>query len=108
MDRISDEVSKSLVPELRKVNMLLADEAYSAAYENMRKKSRNNNVDYNNEYCLAQISNFNKLIAISNEKGIPIFDIDLDDSAAEGQKKTLKWFKYLYSAFADRIIELTK
>ena len=107
MDRISEEIKKSLVPALGQVGMLLEEGKYSTAYENMRLKFKDNHADYRNEYCLAQISNFNKLIAMSNEKAVPIFDIWLR-SAAEGQKKTLNWFRHLYNTLADRILELTQ
>ena len=107
IDRIADEINKSLIPALSQANMLLSREKYSTAYENMRAKFKNDNVNYSNEYCLAQISNFNKLIAISNEQGIPVFDITLN-SATEGQRRTLNWFKLLYNSLADRIIELTQ
>ena len=72
----------------------------------INEKFKNENVKYENIYCLAQISNFNKLIAISNEQSIPVFDITLN-KATDGQKKTLNWFKMLYKAMAERIIELT-
>lgn len=106
IDRISKEITTTLVPELDKSSMLLPKNKYTEAYEVMRSTFYNNNVDYKNDYCLAQVSNFNKLIAISNEKAIPIFDIILD-SATDGQQRTLQWFKVLYNALADRIIKLT-
>ncbi len=107
IDRISDEISNELVPELEKMNMTIKGTKYVDSYNRMKNSFKDNNVDYRNEYCLAQISNFNKLIAISNEQSIPIFDIELD-LATEGQRKTLAWFKRLYLALADRIIELTE
>ena len=65
-----------------------------------------NDINYNDPFCIAQISNFNKLIAISNETSTPIFDIQLKNPT-EGQLRTLGWFKKLYGAMAERIIELT-
>ena len=106
INRIGDEVTNTLIPVLQENDMLLSDEKYNKAYCSMEKKFKNENVKYENIYCLAQISNFNKLIAISNEKSIPVFDITLS-TATEGQKKTLNWFKMLYRAMAERIIELT-
>lgn len=105
IDRISKEVEKTLVPSLHKCGMLLDKRAYVSAYDNMRSKFRNNNVNYKDCYRLAQISNFNKLIAMSNERSIPVFDIELDN-ATLGQKRTLIWFKLLYKSFAERIVEL--
>lgn len=106
MDRISNEIVNLLVPELSKMNMTLDSEKYESAYEDMKNKFQNNNVDYADPYCLAQISNFNKLGAISNESAVPVFDIKLD-LATQGQRKTLNWFHLLYYALAERIIKLT-
>lgn len=106
MDRISIEVTESLVPELKQANMILDEELYSDAYGGMKSKFKNNNVNYKDPYCLAQISNFNKLIAISNEEAVPVFDIKLD-LATSSQRRTLNWFHLLYFALADRIIKLT-
>lgn len=105
IDRISNEVVNSLIPSLQLSGMTLEENKYSVAYEDMKNKSSNNNIDYKDKYCLAQISNLNKLIAISNENSIPIFDIRLD-MAHEGQRRTLNWFKFLYKIFAERIIQL--
>ena len=106
IDRISNEIIQTLVPALETVGMTLEKEKYNVAYTNMKNKFKNDSVKYKDYYCLAQISNFNKLIAISNEKSIPVFDIQLDN-ATSGQERTLKWFKHLYKAIAERIMELT-
>lgn len=106
INRISTEVTETLIPSLEEMGMLMPNEKYMDACQNMEQKIKNYNAKYENMYCLAQISNFNKLIAISNEQSIPVFDITLD-KATEGQKKTLKWFKLLYKTMAERIIELT-
>lgn len=106
INRISAEVTETLIPALEGMEMLLPNEKYTNACKNMEQKFKNDSVKYDNIYCLAQISNFNKLIAISNEQSIPVFDITLN-KATEGQQKTLKWFKALYKSMAERIIELT-
>ena len=106
MDRISNEIIKTLIPSLEAAGMLMEDDVYENAYVNMRKKFEKDNVNYLDHYCLAQISNFNKLIAISNERSIPVFDINLE-KATSGQERTLRWFKRLYKALAERIVELT-
>ena len=106
INRISEEVEKALVPALKEKNMILNAELYKKSYETMRRKFRNDNVNYQDDYCLAQISNFNKLIAISNERSIPVFDITLN-SATSGQERTLNWFKVLYKSLAERIMDLT-
>lgn len=106
MDRISDEIVSTLLPSLQEAGMLMESDMYQQAYMNMKNKFEKDNVNYRDIYCLAQISNFNKLIAISNEKSIPVFDIKLDN-ATSGQERTLKWFKRLYKALAERVMELT-
>lgn len=104
--RISNEVTETLIPALGNSGMLLTNEKYEKAYNNMAQKFKNDNVKYEDVHCLAQISNFNKLIAISNEQSIPVFDIKLNQ-ATKGQRKTLNWFKMLYQSMAERIVELT-
>ena len=106
MNRISENVSNVLFPELEKEGMTLSRKKYDNAYKNMVSKFHINDINYNDPFCIAQISNFNKLIAISNETSTPIFDIDLK-KPTEGQLRTLGWFKKLYGAMAERIIELT-
>lgn len=108
MTQISDRVINQLLPVLQGLQMTLTTEQYEAAYSTMRKCDPNRSLDYPDNYCLAQISNFNKLIAISNEKSIPVFEINLDQELVqEGQRRTLSWFKFLYHALAVRIVELT-
>lgn len=106
INKISDEFVNTFVPALQKEEMLLKESVYKNAYENMRTKNEKN-IEYKDFYCLAQLSNFNKLIAVSNAKSIPIFEIERDSNFSEGQTKTLNWFKFLYKALAMRIIELT-
>ncbi len=105
MDKISDQIVNILVPSLKQEDMVLDDDKFKETYNKMVRSSTNNNINYKDFYCLAEISNFNKLIALSNHKSIPVFELSLD-TAGEGQKKTLNWFKYLYKAIADRVIGL--
>lgn len=107
MQQISDEVKNSLIPALEQNDMLLMDEIYKQAYENMQNVSNKDNIKYFDYYCLAQISNFNKLIGLSNQKGIPVFELKETEINFKGQYGTLHWFKFLYNAFAKRILELT-
>ena len=106
MDEIGNETIRSLVPALEQDDMLLNKMKYEKEYNKMVDISKKNNIDYPNVYCLAEISNFNKLIALSNQKSLPVFELRLN-RAHEGQLGTLKWFKFLYTALADRIIGLT-
>ena len=106
MNRISDNVSNILFPKLEQEGMTFTKEKYEKAYKNMVRRFHANDINYNDPFCIAQISNFNKLIAISNETSTPIFDIKLENPT-EGQLRTLGWFRKLYEVMAERIIELT-
>lgn len=100
MQRISKEITTLFVPELEKVHMTLSHEKYQeAALQNINISSQEKNLDI---YCLGQISNFNKLVALSNQQSIPIFELELNHAYA-GQKKTLQWFKRLFGVIATKI-----
>lgn len=104
MKRISKEITTVFVPELEKANMMLPHEKYVAAANcNEEISSQKKNLDL---YCLGQISNFNKLIALSNRQSIPIFELKLD-YAYQGQRNTLGWFKRLFGVIAEKIGILT-
>lgn len=91
MDRIALIVEESLIPNLEKEGMLLHDDKYdSTALLNKKLKS----LRTLNKYCIAEISNFNKLIAISNEKSIPIYELKAINLQG-GQQRTLNWFNSL-------------
>lgn len=79
MNRISENVSNILVPKLEEAGMTLPRKKYEDAYNNMVNKFHANDINYNDPFCIAQISNFNKLIAISNKTSTPIFDIFLEN-----------------------------
>lgn len=89
-----DEVVKSkLVPKLAVVDMLLQPEIYS------------------NEYCLAEISNFNTLGAKYQELGIPVFEltdkqIGSSGVALEIQTKSRDSFKEIFEKLANRIADI--
>lgn len=104
MDRISTVISQDLVPNLEKEGMLLSDDKYVAA-QIMNKKLKSQHRELQ-KYCIAEISNFNKLIAMSNDKSIPIFELS-NIGMQEGQRKTLGWFKALFDLIADKIILMT-
>lgn len=104
MDRISTVISQDLVPNLEKEGMLLSDEKYVTAQKlNKKLKSQHRELQ---KYCIAEISNFNKLIALSNDKSIPIFELS-NIGMQEGQRKTLGWFKALFDLIVDKIILMT-
>lgn len=104
MDRISDVIKTELVPNLKNEGMLLPDEKYVVAQKlNGNLKSQQRELQ---KYCIAEISNFNKLIALSNDKSIPIFELS-NTGMQEGQRITLGWFKALFELIANKIILMT-
>ncbi len=106
MNKISEEIVNTLVPAMEKENMLLKEYKYKSAYNWMARSTTEGNIDYYSYYCLAEISNFNKLIAISNQKSVPVFELHLED-ATISQRRTLSWFRHLFKSLAERIIRLT-
>lgn len=104
MNKIRAEVENELVPKLSSMDMLLKDASYIEA--NAMNKSLSSMREIS-KYCIAEISNFNKLIAISNKKSIPIFGLR-DEYFEEGQKRTLRWFRSLFGLMANKVIKLTK
>lgn len=104
MDKISDVINQELIPNLQSEGMLLPDEKYVDAQKlNSNLKSQHRELQ---KYCIAEISNFNKLIAMSNDQSIPIFELS-NKGMQEGQRKTLGWFKALFELIADKIILMT-
>ena len=108
MQKISEKITTQLVPGLQNHQMTLDVSQYDQSYETMRISAHEHHIDYPDSFCLDQISNFNKLIALSNATSVPVFEVQLDKQMQhEGQARTLSWFKFLYKAFATRILELT-
>ena len=82
----------------------IIDNKYIAAQElNSNLRSQHRDLQ---KYCIAEISNFNKLIAMSNDRSIPIFELS-NRGMQEGQKRTLGWFKALFDMIADKILLMT-
>lgn len=103
MERISDIVKEELIPNLGNEGMLLNPEKYGKAQRLNDKLNLDRPL---NKYCIGEISNFNKLIAISNERSIPIFELS-PDRMQEGQRRTLNWFRTLFDVMAQKILILT-
>ena len=95
IERLSETVRDVLVPSLRRVDMLLPDDAYS-----------------NPGFCLAEIPDFQTLNAAYQTHGIPVFalsDARLGHAGtvlAQYQEKRQQ-FDALFSSFADSIISIT-
>lgn len=94
---IDRDVANKLVPVLQNNQLLLSDKDYDSQ-----------GVKAN--FCLTKISNFNSLIAISQESQIPVYDLTIEQfpyaNHPEYEKK-LNQFKTTFSKLADKIISLT-
>jgi chromosome partitioning protein len=104
MDSIGTSIEEDLIPSLKNEGMLLDEHLYIKASKLNDTLFSQRPID---QYCIAEISNFNKLIAISNEKSIPIYELS-PKIMQEGQLKTLRWFKKLFDVMAEKIIILTE
>ena len=102
MKRISSIISNDLALNLEACGMMLPAAKYEEA-----KHIHLDNQRVPDNYNLAEISNFNKLIAISNKLSIPVFAIK-EDSLMESQKRTLAWFRSLFTIIAKKIEILTR
>lgn len=101
IDEINVRVKERLVPQLKKSGMVLPDSAYSDAAVNSEP------------YSLANISDFNTLIARSQECGVPIFELTDEQLKVTGPilEKTVEsreMFRQLFNRLADSIITLTQ
>lgn len=104
MDKIAVEVETMLIPRLQTEGMTLPSGRYSEAAQINGRLSK---VRKMNDFCIAEISNFNKLIAISNKTSIPIFELN-ENMLGDTQRRTLNWFKRLYDLIVDKILIMTK
>jgi cellulose biosynthesis protein BcsQ len=99
IDAIDKAVSERLMPSLRENRMLLAKEMYESQ-------------DIGSDFCLAKISNFNSLIAKSQDHQTPVFALTQEqiqqygnvfDTTQEAQEK----FRDTFEKLAAKIIFLT-
>ena len=105
MNEIGKSIIQDLVPALRAANMMLPEEKYDAAKGlNSELKSLNRELD---QYCIGQVSNFNRFIADSNKKSVPVYELNPFGVTYSGQKKTLSWFKALFEMMCNKIMLLT-
>jgi len=99
INEINRRVSRRLIPVLTKANMVLPDNAYRQA-------------QLPTEFCLAQISDFNSLIAKSQESRTPIFALSEEQIGQTGvvleqTRESQKEFKQVFSKLADEVVSLT-
>jgi cellulose biosynthesis protein BcsQ len=99
IDEINNVVESKLVPELRKIGMMLPEDAYKSQ-------------GINSQFCLSEIPDFNTLIAKSQKHQTPVFaltpkQIGQTGVALERTLKSQEQFKEIFSLLADRVIGLT-
>ncbi len=99
IEKIEKAVPKKLIPILSKSNMMLPSQIY-----------RDQGIEDN--LTLAKISNFNSLIALSQEHRIPVYDLDLQKLGLKGvvlqnNEKKQEEFRQTFSDLADKIIALS-
>lgn len=107
IDRIYTAVSNDLVPALTKLDCIIDEETARQVFE----------ADSLKLYDLANISDFNSLIAISQANAKPVFALNEDDikntskmfgKALETNLNSTQNFKAEFEKLAKRVLELTK
>ncbi|MEG4012548.1 MULTISPECIES: ParA family protein [unclassified Microcoleus] len=99
INAIEEAVSTRLVPSLQINNMLLNNQMY-------------NSQGIGSDFCLAKISDFNSLIAKSQEHQTPVFALTSEQIEQKGKvltdaQKAQEPFREAFSKLADRVIGLT-
>jgi cellulose biosynthesis protein BcsQ len=99
IQKIEEDVSSKLVPILRKNDMMLPDQIYAEQ-------------GIGRSFCLTKISNFNSLIALSQEHRTPIYALTAEQLRQTGvvlQKNQAKQteFQNMFSDLAHKIVALT-
>ena len=114
IDEIKMGVEKRLMPVLSENDMLLPDELYNKASQ-IGSDFTQMSLFFQNTASqpLLQLSDFNTLIALSQEHKAPVFDLTDNQLKKEGivlekMKKSMNNFRDLFSDGADRILTLTE
>jgi len=99
IDAINEKVADQLVPALRDFHMTFRDEDY-----------RDAGLD---RFCLAMISDFNSLIAKSQQTRTPVFNltdeqIDQSGKVLENTQDSQRKFRHLFEQVAKEIVALTE
>lgn len=99
IQKIEQAVANKLVPTLRQNNMLLSDQVYAEQ-------------GIASSFTLTKISNFNSLIALSQEHQTPIYDLTPQQLNQRGKvldnnQTKQEEFRQTFSVLADRIIGMT-
>ena len=116
IDKIKFGLETRLIPVLEESDMLLPEERYKEA-SRIASHSAESQLLLFPELMIAHplflVSDFNSLIALSQEHKAPVFDltdaqIGQTGNALENTKESMLKFRELFAAGADRIIALTK
>ena len=114
IDQIKEGVQTKLIPVLSENDMLLPDELYQKASE-IGLDSIQLSLFFHDiaSQPLLQLSDFNTLIALSQEHKAPVFDLSDYQLRKEGivldnMRKSMNKFRDLFSDGADRILTLTE
>jgi cellulose biosynthesis protein BcsQ len=99
INKIEQDVSSKLVPILRQNSMLISDKLYAKH-------------GISDSFCLTKISNFNSLIALSQEHQTPIYALTPQQlrqtgKVLENNQAKQAEFQKIFAELADKIIELT-
>ena len=100
IDRINQKVERKLVPVFKKFKMMMPDNLYAK-------------VSVNSEpFNLANIADFNSLIARSQDYNVPIFELtdkqlETVGTVLENMKKSRDDFKALFESLATSVITAT-
>lgn len=104
IDRVRNATTGSLVPELEKIGLVIPKQKFCAVVHDQAP------------YDISLISDFNSLIAISQMKNKPVFELeerDLKDvsnaygAALETMKENVEKFRKTFEDVADKVIGLT-
>ncbi len=99
-NKLNAAVAETLVPALSKADILLPSEAYTSA-------------GLDSDYVLAQISDFNTLIAHSQQSRKPVFALTQADVGRQGRlwgstENSIANFRQTFEDLASKVIELTQ
>jgi hypothetical protein len=99
IDEINSTVREKFVPVLRDQGMMLDQSKY-----------HEQGID--RDYCLASVSDFNSLIAKSQEHQVPVYDltdqqIGLTGIVLERTLRSKEMFEKVFSKLGDMVVELT-
>ncbi|RKU26810.1 hypothetical protein C6495_16800 [Candidatus Poribacteria bacterium] len=120
IDKIRDGIETKLIPALRENDMLLPERLYEEASRIAPNAEESSQLSLPLLFPnlamarpLLQMSDFNSLIALSQEHKAPVFDltdaqIGQTGNPLENTKQAMRKFQELFAAGAERIIELTK